>query len=242
MKRWLCIAVLLFLVPGSVWAQGAAGVVEKDVVVVLHGLARTSRSMASIEKRLVKEGYTVVNVDYPSTDHPIEYLADTVLDDVLQACCRDATLHFVTHSMGGILVRYYLKDHRLPNLGRVVMLSPPNQGSELVDVFKDNFIFKKVNGPAGAQMGTGPESLPLQLGPVTFDLGVVMGNQSLNPIFSKMIPGPDDGKVSVARAQVEGMRDFLVMPHSHTFIMRKRRVIDQVVYYLRHGAFERSGG
>ena len=206
---------------------------------ILHGLARTSRSMASLEKRLTQEGYTVINVDYPSTAHSIEHLADDVLEGILQTCCQNATLHFVTHSMGGIVVRYYLKSHQLPNLGRVVMLGPPNQGSELVDVLKENFVFELVNGPAGAQLGTGPESLPLQLGAVTFDLGVIAGNTSLNPVFSKMIPGPDDGKVSVERARVEGMRDFLVVPHNHTFIMNQREVMDQVVYFLRHGVFER---
>ena len=243
MKRWFSLLALFSLVPGSGWAQEvlepASVQPGKDVVVLLHGLTRTARSMASLEKRLAQEGYTVVNVDYPSTEHPIEYLADDVLDGVLQACCRKATLHFVTHSMGGIVVRYYLAEHRLPNLGRVVMLSPPNQGSELVDVLKDNFLFEMINGPAGGQLGTGPESLPLQLGPVTCDLGVITGNTSLNPVFSKIIPGPDDGKVSVERARVEGMSDFLVEPHNHTFIMNQHGVMDQVVYFLRHGVFER---
>ena len=158
-------------------------------MVLLHGLSRTARSMASLEKRLAQEGFTVVNLDYPSSEHPIEYLADEVLDGVLQACCRSATVHFVTHSMGGIVVRYYLKDRRLPNLGRVVMLSPPNQGSELVDALKDTFFFEMINGPAGGQMGTGPESLPIRLGPVAFDLGVITGNTTVKLVAKTREPG-----------------------------------------------------
>lgn len=238
-------AALWLLVP---WPGGAQGVSapspeqgNEDVVVLLHGLARTARSMERLEKRLAQEGYTVVNLDYPSTEYPIEYLADVVLDSVLQACCRGVVLHVVTHSMGGIVVRYYLEGHRVPNLGRVVMLSPPNQGSELVDAFKDNVFFEMINGPAGAQLGTDPESLPGQLGPATFSLGVITGTASLNPLFSKIIPGPDDGKVSVERARVAGMADFLVVPHTHTFIMNQRAVMDQVVYFLRHGVFDRAG-
>jgi hypothetical protein len=120
------------------------------------------------------------------------------------------------------------------------MLSPPNQGSEVADWAVENPFIQKFLGPSHEQLGTGPESLPNQLGPVDFELGIIAGNKTLNPLFSRMIPGDDDGKVSVERTKVEGMTDFLVVPHSHTYIMWREAVIDQVVYFLENGEFQRE--
>jgi len=245
-RRWSLCLIGCFLIAGPGQAQVAPEAATRQrgeaVVILLHGLARTSQSMRTLERHLGQAGYTVVNVDYPSTEQSIDDLVEEVLAGVLASCCTEATVHFVTHSMGGILVRYYLAHHAMPNLGRVVMLSPPNQGSELVDALKDNVVFHWVNGPAGAQLGTDPESLPARLGPVTFELGVLTGDSSLNPLFSRIIPGPDDGKVSVERARVEGMTDFLVGPYNHTFIMDEDAVLHQVVHFLQHGVFDRSDG
>lgn len=216
---------------------------QKEYVVLLHGLARSARSMQKLAARLTSEGYAVININYPSTRHPIAYLAEDILGDKLPAVAAKATtLHLVTHSMGGILVRHYLAHHRLPNLGRVVMLSPPNQGSEVVDALCDNALFRWLHGPAGQELGTDPMSVPGQLGPVDFDLGVITGNRVIEPWFASMIPGVSDGKVSVESARVEGMQDFLVVPYSHTFIMQREEVVEQVVYYLRNGAFATTGG
>jgi len=141
---------------------------------------------------------------------------------------------------GGIVARYYLKNHKLPNLGRVVMLSPPNQGSKLVDSLGDSYFFNKLNGPAGRQLGTGKDSLPLRLGPVDFELGVIAGNRSFNPLYSLIVPGPDDGTIAVDRTKVAGMKDFLVLPRSHIFIMRSEDAIKQVIHFIQHGAFKRE--
>jgi pimeloyl-ACP methyl ester carboxylesterase len=211
-------------------------------VILLHGLGQSKRSMDKIGKSLTSLGYRVVNVDYPSTKYPIEYLADEVLNDIIEPFSKNprAKINFVTHSLGGIVVRYYLKNHRLPNLGRVVMLSPPNKGSELVDSLRDSYFFKKLNGPAGRQLGTDKDSIPLSLGAVDFELGVIAGNRSFNPLYSLIIPGPDDGVVSVERTKVKGMKDFLVLPQTHAFIMKSKDVIQQVIYFLEHGAFRRE--
>jgi pimeloyl-ACP methyl ester carboxylesterase len=216
---------------------------KDDYVILLHGLARTSRSLAKLEKRLSQCGYRVINLDYPSTEHPIELLAEEYLGRTIERYQEGPRrkIHFVSHSLGGIIVRYYLKHYELSNLGRVVMMSPPNQGSEVVDYMKDTFVFKKINGPSGQQLGTDKDSVPLKLGPVDFELGVITGNRTFDPLFSMLIPGPDDGKVSVKRAKVAGMADFLVLPHSHTFIMQKEDVIEQVIHFLEHGSFRHAG-
>ena len=135
-------------------------------------------------------------------------------------------------------MRYYLANHELPSLGRVVMLSPPNQGSEVVDKLRNLPGFHWFNGPAGGQLGTDDASIPAQLPPVDYEVGVIAGDKTINFINSMLIPGEDDGKVSVKRTQVVGMVDFLITPHSHPFIMKANDVLEQTVYFLDHGHFK----
>ncbi len=215
---------------------------SKGLVVLLHGLGRTDLSMLRMESVLAERGYSVVNVDYPSTQHSIEHLAAEELGPALELCCSADSIpvHFVTHSMGGIVLRYYLDTHEVQQLGRVVMLSPPNQGSELADWVAESPLLQKILGPSVEQLGTDSASVPSQLGPVDFELGVIAGNRTLNPLFSRMIPGADDGKVAVENTKVEGMADFLVVPHSHTYIMMNEEVIDQVIHFLEEGRFRRD--
>ena len=221
-------------------ADHPAPVVTDECVILLHGLARTGRSMAAMGSALAAAGYRVVNQDYPSREQPIEQLASVAIEPAVADCNTDKStdqIHFVTHSMGGILVRYYLAANQIDNLGRVVMLSPPNQGSETIDKLADMPGFYWLNGPAGQQLGTGDQSVPNSLGPAQFQLGVITGDRSINLILSALIPGPDDGKVAIERAKLEGMADFLVVHHSHPFIMKKPRVIEQTLHFLRKGRF-----
>lgn len=214
---------------------------EGEFVVLLHGLARSRDSMAKMAGRLSAEGYRVLNLDYPSTSKTIEAIADEYLPGAIDFCRLNGArrIHFVTHSMGGIVVRYYLARRHLPELGRVVMLSPPNGGSEVVDTFRENWFFQWLNGPAGQELGTGEESLPRRLGPVNFELGIITGDRSINWILSSIIPGEDDGKVSVKNARVEGMQAFLVIHASHPFIMKNREAIRQTLGFLATGKFLR---
>jgi len=196
--------------------------------------------MKKLDKALSESGYLVRNTAYPSTEKPVDELASEVIPAAVESCNQegDRPIHFVTHSMGGILIRYFLKTNELDNLGRVVMLSPPNQGSEVIDKLSDAPGFTAIHGPAGIQLGTQEGDIPSQLGPANFDVGIITGNRSINIFLSMMIPGPDDGKVSIERAKLEGMADFLVVPHSHPFIMKRKLVIRQVLYFLEHGRFE----
>lgn len=225
-------ALLLFPLLGAT-ARSSEG------VILLHGLARTSDSMERMEMAFAAAGYVVVNVDYPSRTRAIAPLAEDVIgrvlaDERLRACPR---LHFVAHSLGCILVRSYFAQRVEPRLGRVVMLGPPNQGSEVVDHLRSWPLFRRINGPAGSELGTGPDAVPRSLGRVGFELGVIAGDRSINWINSLMIDGPDDGKVSVARTKVDGMKEHLVVHVSHPFLMRDRTVIAAALRFVSTGSF-----
>ena len=209
----------------------------EEVVILLHGLIRTSASMEAMEDALLAEAYSVHNIDYPSRHFPIEQLAKNVREQVDALVESDDTIHFVTHSMGGILVRTIQKETPLENIGRVVMLSPPNQGSELADSLGDLSLYEWINGPAGDQLGTDPDGYINSLGPVDFELGVIAGDRSINWINSIIIPGKDDGKVSIERTKVEGMKDFLVIHATHPYIMKNDQAVAATLRFLKSGAF-----
>lgn len=214
--------------------------VNADNVILLHGLARTDKSMARLQRALEKEGYCVVNSDYDSRGGDIETLAVKAIEPALAACRPAQPVHFVTHSLGGILVRQYLANHQIDNLGRVVMLGPPNKGSEVVDTLADFPGFHFINGDAVLELGTGEASVPNQLGKADFDLGIIAGTRSVNLILSTMIQGVNDGKVSVESTRLEGMKDHIEMGATHPFMMNNNAVIEQVLHYLETGRFKRS--
>jgi pimeloyl-ACP methyl ester carboxylesterase len=214
----------------------------EDYVVVVHGLGRTALSMKRLEHYLKNHGYRVVNVSYPSTRFSVEQLSDNFLRRLLEKQTPNpaARIHFVTHSMGGILVRQYLSNHSLTNLRRVVMLAPPNQGSEIIDHLKASPLKRNLLGPARFELGTGENDLPKRLGPVHFQCGVIAGDRSLNPFLSSLLPGPNDGKVAVESARIEGMQDFLVLHSTHTWLMWRKWTLHQTVRFLESGHFDRE--
>lgn len=209
-----------------------------ECVVLLHGLARSDSSMSKLANVLNEQGYKTVNYSYPSTRFSVEKLAEHAISDALSQC-PSSKVNFVTHSMGGILVREYLHHNTIDNLGRVVMLGPPNKGSQIVDRLKYLAAYKSISGPAGMQLGTGDDSLPHQLGDVNFELGIVAGTRSVNLMLSTLIPGQDDGKVSVENTKIDGMTDHISMPVTHPFMMKNNEVISQVIYFLKNGIFKR---
>lgn len=208
-----------------------------ESVILLHGLARTNRSLSKLEDKLKQQGFRVINATYPSRKHIVQELVEPTINEALAKCENSQRVHFVTHSMGAILVRAYLKNNTVNNLGRIVMLGPPNKGSQVVDRLKNLPGFKLINGPAGMQLGTNVDDLPNTLGPVDYDVGVIAGSKSVNLILSMMLPSPNDGKVSVENTKLAGMNDHIVMPVTHPFMMKNNRVIYQVLHYLINGRF-----
>ncbi len=216
-------------------------VMAEECVILLHGLVRTSNSMNKIERALAKEGYDVINIAYPSRKATIEELAQQAVPEGIAYCrSNDASsINFVSHSLGGILIREYLSHGDVPELARVVMLAPPNQGTEIAEGFFAKLPgFNLLNGPAGRQLGTSEESVPRKLGPVSFELGVIAGTRSTNPLLSAFLPDKDDGKVTVLNTRIEGMCGFVVMPVTHSLMMRNKKVINQVKSFLKAGRFE----
>jgi triacylglycerol lipase len=217
---------------------------KNECVILLHGLGRTKYSLAKLESELLQD-YGVVNISYPSRKHTIEELAKIAVGGSLVKCLDNySKVHFVTHSLGGILVRQYLSEHHVHKLGNVVMLGPPNKGSELVDFFRKSpfleRLFANVNGPAGRQLSTAADSIPNLLGEVDFPLGVIAGTRNFNFVYWNIMPKKSDGKVSVSSSKVHGMTDHLVLPVDHTFMMRDRTVIRQVKAFIKDGKFERD--
>ena len=229
MSRSLLVAAAALLLPLT--AAGA------DCIILLHGLSRTADSMEELESGLLDAGYAVVNVDYPSRHHSIPELAPLAVQEGIDGCADAERVHFVTHSLGGILVRLYLEDNSVNRLGRVVMLAPPNHGSEIVDSLRGIPGYSLINGPAGSQLGTGEEDIPAQLQPVNYDVGVIAGTRSVYPVLSQILPSPDDGIVSVESTKFDGMKDFLLVVRTHTFIMNAPEVLEQSISFIETGRF-----
>ena len=226
------IFVFIFFTPVQILAA--------DCVILLHGLGRTSASLNRVAETLIDEGYLVANIHYPSRSNVIEELAAPAVEEGLSTC-RDLgaqRINFLTHSMGGILVRYYLSQESIKELHRVVMLAPPNQGSEIVDVYRNVPGYTLLNGPAGLQLGTDDDSILLQLGPADFELGIIAGNRTINFILSQFLKNPDDGKVSVMNTRLEGMCAFIEMPATHAMMMRNKTVIAEAIRFFATGRFE----
>ena len=187
----------------------------------------------------MRRGYKVHNLGYPSRRAPIETLAEDVGHRLLDLVVDGKPINVVTHSMGGIVLRAAVALGIVPAeaLHRVVMLAPPNQGSELADRLRDFFVYRLATGPAGQQIGTGDESVPRRLPAPPFELGVIAGRRSTNPLFGRVLGAESDGKVTVESAQVDGMRELVVVDRAHTFIMWAPDVLAHIFAFLEHGHF-----
>lgn len=212
---------------------------RNEAVVLLHGIARSARSLSKLAESLDRNGFRTLNLDYPSRAHSLDDLVAIIHDPIERFLGqRGETVHFVTHSMGGLLARAYITRYRPPRLGRMVMLGPPNQGSEIADLLANHYLYKRIFGPAGAQLRTHQDQrLQALLGVIDYPVGVIAGTLTLDPLSWLIIPGPNDGKVSVARTRVHGMTEHLIVKTTHALMMRNAEVIRQSVTFLQQGQF-----
>lgn len=236
-------AVVVFVAAVSIATPTSAQTSQpasKDTVVLLHGLGRSAWAMKPLAADLLEAGFDVCNLDYPSRSaSPAELIAE--IAEGIDGCGADTAprLHFVGHSLGGILARAYVAENRPTNLGRVVMLAPPNRGNEYIDMLVESDVLRWLLGPTGAELGTDEKSLPHRLPLPTYELGVIAGTWSMNPFAGFVLDGAHDGLVTVESTKLAGMTDFLTVNRSHTFIMRADEVAAAVVHFLRHGRFEK---
>jgi len=220
-------------------ALRAAAAPEPDCVVLLHGIGMRGYVMKRLETALIAQGYRVVNVSYPSREMPFEKIAGEYLPAQLQAndvACAPR-LNFVTHSMGSLIVRKLIQDARPANLGRVVMIGPPNHGSAAADEARQSVLLSEFLGENLARLGTGENSIASTLGPADFEVGIIAGEVAINPLFGNVLAGKHDGAVTVESTKLEGMRDFIVVPYSHTVMLWRDEVIAQAIAFLREGKF-----
>lgn len=214
---------------------------DADVAVLIHGLAYGPISMRPMGWYLRRRGYRVVILGYPSRAAAISELVDAHLAPALAPYRNTGTpVHFVTHSMGGILLRRYFAVNRFSNLGRVVMLAPPNRGSRVADLLESAWLFERWLGPALGQLGIEPGDAPRRLPGIPGEVGVIAGNRSFLPFFSAILPGPDDGEVTVESARIREMADFMVLPLAHGEIMLNPTVMEATANFLETGRFVRA--
>lgn len=205
------------------------------LVVLLHGLWRGWRAMEPLARRLRAEGYATLNIPYPSTRLPVHDLASWVERHVrLHAHGRASA--WITHSLGGIVAREILA--RDPEIApqKLVMLAPPNGGSEIVDWARRHPAIHLLLGPAGRSLGS--DGLPGQLPPPPPDVetAVIMGRRGSIPLFRRLLDPENDGIVSVPRGRLDGAHTFTVVDADHTFIQTHEETVRLCLGFLKGNA------
>lgn len=234
--------LLIFLL----WPVAPATASNGETVILLHGIGRSPASMQDMEEALQRNGYHTLNIGYPSLDQSIpdisQWLRKTHLTESFWQ--QASKVHFVTHSMGGLVAQHYLAEYKsvIPagKMGRAVMLGPPHQGSEVADTLDALPPYHWYYGPAASELTT--KRHPAESEDIWYELGIIAGTTEWPyPVAAFLIPGESDGRVSVNSTKTPGMADHTTLPATHSFIMNKARVQNLTRHFLQTGRFPKNG-
>lgn len=209
-------------------------------VIALHGILRSSQVWCDMEQEMKPDGVTFVRIDYPSTQKPIDEFA-VQLQSVIHSLEGIDEIHIVAHSLGGLVVRKWCQDYSDPRVKRLVMIGTPNCGAELADMLQKNWIFRGVFGPSGQQLVSNPEGFISQLARPTMEFAVIAGAQGTPDGYNPLIPGDDDGIVTLKSALLPGAVDSITVRGLHSFQPWNPEVIAATRRYLKTGALRESG-
>ncbi len=232
-----CLAALVLILLIPVRTAFAA----QETVVLVHGIANLPLSMSYLERSLEKRGYRVVNLGYPSTRVPIEEAARRVLDALREQTAGDSRVHLVGHSMGNIVLRKAL-ERGLPNLGRMVMIAPPNRGSFAAEALHDLDIYLWVLGPAGQQLSAGNQDFFDALPTPPCPFGIIAGGKGDGRGFNPILPGDDDGTVRVEETRLQGASGFVLVNNTHTLLLFDAETAEYTSRFLASGRFDDGPG
>lgn len=224
----------------SIRAEQSLPPMKGEAVVLLHGIFRSSKAMLRVQTRLENEGYLVVPFDYPSTRVDISASA-RMLGEVVNSLEGVEKISFVTHSMGGLVVRSWLEQGGDPRARCLVMMGTPNKGAEVADRLKNWNLYRLILGPAGQQLVAHQAGVIAKLPVPKIPFAVIAGGKDTADGYNPLIPGDDDGLVAVASALLEGAEDSMTVPVLHSFLPFNAEVIDAVSSYLKTGSFRADG-
>lgn len=212
----------------------------EESVIVVHGFARRARSMNQIATAVHQAGYEVRNIDYDSINQNLNDIKEEVYIKFDQYISEnpDKKIHFIGHSLGGLLVRAYLAENKLDNLGVVILMGTPNKGTKLVNQYEDKWYFSWL-GPVIPELGVGTSQFLDALQVPDYTVGVIAGSKPYSRWSAEYLEGDHDGLITVESAKLEGMHDFIEIEVNHSRMKRDPRVIEQVIYFLEHSQFKK---
>jgi len=246
MKRFLIIistislaATVAFIVANAFFIHNDDEAGNKEIIVLLHGLGRSNTSMWLLGARLEDAGFYVQRVEYSSLHQSPDEILTEISSQINQCCQKhDQSVHFVGHSLGGLMVRAYLQNNKVDKLGRVVLLGTPNKGTEAADHFSNSWLMD-ILGPTAKALGTDDKSFPNSLKAPYYPVGIVAG-EVRSELNDPVIPGKDDGLVSVEATKIDAMTDFIIIETGHSMMRYDREVADQTIEFIKSGVFKQQ--